>query len=439
MLTPNENRELTRRERDAGLVRLDSSPATLTIESTSICNLRCVMCPHAIDGVNRPKHMSEDLIARLAAPLAAAHDIQLHGIGEPLASPAFWRALESEALHPDCIVNVNTNLTLLNDRRLALLVGSKADLRLNVSVDAATSKTYERIRGAEFEELLTNIRRLVAARADRPRPMIYINMTLMRENIEEAPRFVELAHALGVDGVCLWQLNHWPDDVMDWYKITRSDWHFDYAKQGLWNFPELSNVKLREAQQRAHDLGLPLMLDGFKDVFFEVPPADATPQTAVEPAVMVPAAVAPAVEVSTTVVATAAPAPHPTIETVKDCRAPWEWGLVSTNGDVRPCCFASAAIGNLDDGSFREIWNSEAAQQLRQDILADTVNRVCRNASCKYVQNMAQAADAQSPARRLRKNARSNLRRLARPVWRRLPMQYRRRILDFLTTITARR
>ena len=186
---------------------LDNLPTRLTIKTTAICNLRCVMCPHSIDAVQRPNHMPLEILERLVEPMANAERAQLHGIGEPLASPALWRAVENNYFSAEAALTINTNLTLLNARRLKKPLEMKAKLTLNVSLDAATPRTYRRIRGGKMEEVLANIRRLLAERRDPEHPAIWINMTLMRENIGEAPAFVELGKALGVDAVCFWHLN----------------------------------------------------------------------------------------------------------------------------------------------------------------------------------------------------------------------------------------
>jgi len=73
--------------------------------------------------------------------------------------------------------------------------------------------------------------------------------------------------------------------------------------------------------------------------------------------------------------------------TVQDCKAAWEWALISTDGNVRPCCYAGESVGNLAEQSFEEIWNGPGMASLRQDLLAGRVNRVCRDAACKYVQH----------------------------------------------------
>ena len=108
MRTPKENTALMVREYAAGKLLVANFPTRITIESTSICNLRCVMCPHGIDAVDRPRHMPEPILASLAEASAVASWAQLHGIGEPLASPVFCWALESDAFHPDAQLNVNT-------------------------------------------------------------------------------------------------------------------------------------------------------------------------------------------------------------------------------------------------------------------------------------------------------------------------------------------
>jgi MoaA/NifB/PqqE/SkfB family radical SAM enzyme len=386
MRTPEENAVLMREEHAAGKLVVANLPSHLTIESTSMCNLRCVMCPQGIDAVHRPRHMPEQIMDTLADAIAVVRDAQLHGIGEPLASPVFWRALESHAFHPDAQLSVNTNLTLLNDRRIAILTGVRAKLTLNVSLDAATERTYRRIRGAEFDEVTRNIARLRAARGDRGNPAITMNMTLMRENIEEAPAFVELAHRLKADGVCLWQLNQWPRRYMARYKIDRDGWHFDYAEQGLWNYPELSDRCMRAAVRRGEELGIPVYLDSSKDSFFDnsdVVPAE-TALTAIAPATENAAAVT-----SAPVENTAPPAKEgpPAVETIKNCRFPWERAMITSDGEVRPCCYATGTVGSLNESSFAEIWNGKKMRDLRRDVMADRINSACHNAACKYVRN----------------------------------------------------
>jgi MoaA/NifB/PqqE/SkfB family radical SAM enzyme len=192
-------------------------------------------------------------------------------------------------------------------------------------------------------------------------------MTLMRENIEEAVAFVELARRLGVDGVFFYQMNHQPAERMEKYKIDRAGWHFDYTSQGLWNFKELSNRCLNEAIARANELGMPLFPEGLAGLFFDDVP---------EP----PVAAAPAIGEEPAVEAFAGPAQA--APTLRDCRAPWEWSVIATNGEVLPCCFGAPPVGNLHDTSFEEIWNGEEMQALRQAISENRMPKACEKGVC---------------------------------------------------------
>jgi organic radical activating enzyme len=268
LIDPKLNDALAMAEYRAGVLEVSSSPRMLTLETSSRCNLRCVMCPQAINAVNRPKYMEEDLVEALERFILQARSIQLHGIGEPLVSPAFWSILK--CLPHNCESSINTNLTVLDERRLNDLIHSNLKI-VNVSLDAARPETYQKIRGHSFDEVIGNIRRLVEARRARRQkfPLLHMNMTLMRSNVEEVLEFIDLAVELGADHIRLWHLNRWPDTEMQRYIIERDGWVFDYQKEGLWNFPALSNDWLRKAEGLARQRGITLGLGMNTPVYFD--------------------------------------------------------------------------------------------------------------------------------------------------------------------------
>ncbi len=272
LIEPKQNWALALAEYEAGVLEVRSTPHMLTLETSSRCNLRCVMCPQAINAVDRPKHMDTHLMASLERFIRQSVSMQLHGIGEPLASPAFWDSLKF--IPEGCESSINTNLTVLDDRRLEKLVASQLKI-VNVSLDAARPETYQKIRGFSFEEVIGNIRRFVEARrvSGKKFPLLYLNMTLMRSNIEEVLEFIDLAAGLGADSIYFWHLNRWPDAEMQRYMVERDGWLFDYKKEGLWNFPELSNEYLHKAEALASQKGIPLRLDENKQVYFNEPEA----------------------------------------------------------------------------------------------------------------------------------------------------------------------
>jgi Tfp pilus assembly protein PilF len=245
---------------------LAQGPQALTLESSSVCNLRCVMCPQGRGLVHRPRHFPAALVDKLASYLPGVTFVQLHGIGEPLHSPAFWRFLDTLTTPEGAHIEVNSNMTVLTDDQIGKLLGSRLSL-INVSLDAATPETYARIRGYDLNKVISNIRRFMSRRKAEgyAKPALFLNMTLMRENIEELEGFVELGHNLGVDGLQLWHMNAGED-----YRLTKKDgWTFDYQQQRLSNYPRLSNEKIRAALARAERLGTTFKLNPSKTLFFE--------------------------------------------------------------------------------------------------------------------------------------------------------------------------
>lgn len=258
----------TERRTGLAIYRADLNLDMLTLESTSVCNLRCVMCPHAIGEVKRPKHFPVELLDRLWPVVESANSLQLHGIGEPLHSPAFWRLLRR--LGPDAkphSISTNTNLTVLSDEQIEDLLDSSIS-EVMISLDAATPETYRDIRGFDLEQVLDNIRRLVARRLERrqERPALVINMTVMEHNIRELPDFVRLAKKLRVDAVSFWHLNHFPNYQLE----SRTGWSFDYHQQMLVNHKRLANECISEAYRVAESLAVLIRAPKTKTILFDL-------------------------------------------------------------------------------------------------------------------------------------------------------------------------
>ncbi len=181
LVSPDVNEALAKAEFAAGLTTVRSTPVILSLETTSACNLRCVMCAHAYGEVHRPKHLDDGLVSKLKHLLKRANHIQLHGIGEPTNSPAFWRLLGD--LPPPqqiCDSSINTNFAVIDEERLSKLLDSNLKV-INVSLDAGTEATYQKIRGFSFNVVVGNIERLLTGRRARGQafPLVYMNMTLM--------------------------------------------------------------------------------------------------------------------------------------------------------------------------------------------------------------------------------------------------------------------
>jgi len=222
-------------------------PRRVSIEITTRCNLACVMCAHGA-----PSEIS-NWLAKRDAPDAMVKQILEHidelemlhptGTGEPLLSQGFWDIAERLRGRKSPQLIFNTNCTLLTQENVEKL----ADLplaRVNLSLDAATPETYKKIRGASFDKVTRGISRLVE-RIEKVAPQkkitLAMSMVLMRENIEEAPRFVELASQLGVPNVYFEHLL-WQDvGAAQGWNAVRDGFVFNYQRQMLGDTPEYAD------------------------------------------------------------------------------------------------------------------------------------------------------------------------------------------------------
>lgn len=189
----------------AGLVTLDALPSKVTFQTTDACNLACPHCQ--IPAQRKEASMPETMLDRLAATLLPDL-IELHptNVGEPFAWRHFRRLCDLMAEY-GVVLDLTTNGTLLDPARIEWIAPIARDVK--VSFDGATAATFERFRaGASFEAVCASVRALVARlrRVRVRRPTVALQMTLMRDNVDELPALVRLAHALGADRVKAYHL-----------------------------------------------------------------------------------------------------------------------------------------------------------------------------------------------------------------------------------------
>lgn len=256
--SPLDNAALGFVEYSQGRTCLRARPVTLVLAVSTICNLRCVMCPHGMNLVEDPQHMALALVEQVGDYLRTASRLLVSGLGEPTGSPAFWDILDRARGRDDLWIHANSNGHLMTAARAEKLLDSGLS-EISFSLDAATAGTYARIRGGDFSRALHGISLLVQARRarGRPTPDICINLTLMRENVTEVAAFVRLAQELEVDGVILTQLFVFGDRP-DWKVARPGGWTFVYSEQMPTRFPEETGRQLQLADACSREIGMPI-------------------------------------------------------------------------------------------------------------------------------------------------------------------------------------
>ena len=401
---------------EAKVVVMKAGPVSLTIESTTYCNIKCVMCPQALADFEQ-QHLDEKLLEKLTTYIQAAKRSQLHGIGEVMVSRTFWSALDTIThTHTGTpFLSINTNALLLNEKNAARLLASKIS-ELNVSFDATTADTYQKIRGGDFNKLLNNVRGFMRAReaAGRHDLRVVMNMTLMRANIEELPDFIRMAKELGADEVQYWRMNDGDFYHAQKWVVQKGDWRFSYLDELPMYYPNLFNSTIREALRVGEEIGMSIckytsdsaMVDGEGTVEdrhydpYRVEPANPLQIVTLEPPAAAPQCVqeaAPAAnqtaaedaQAKTYRVDGATPSQRPKSEMIRACNAPWHWMMVRKDGGCAPCCHM-LPIGNLNQETPEEFWNGPAMQEIRSAIAVGEVSRYCAGASCPYVRDVVQ-------------------------------------------------
>lgn len=262
------NKALWQDEFARGVTVVQSRPAWITMDTGSVCNLRCVQCPREHPENHFVEHETVPVIAdRVIEVLPTLERLTLYGLGEPLLSDLFWTLIASEGVRDIPSIDINTNGTLLSPRNVDRLLDSHLNF-LKISVDGATQETYRRVRGGNLDKVLTGIKRLTDRRRERGRSdfRIWLVMTIMMENIRELPLMAEKAVELGVDMLWVQHLLMRSDGSQDRWRSNHNGWDFVYNDQHLSNAPELSDAMVDEAKSIMENAGL--QFEGDADLWF---------------------------------------------------------------------------------------------------------------------------------------------------------------------------
>lgn len=309
-------------------------PSAVGIDVSDACNIACAVCSREIDWDKRDTAiLSLDRFRRLYDPIRPVY-LSLSGYGETLLNKHV-PAMISHAVAGGSRVTLVTNGTLLDgDRADALIEAGLA--RLKVSIDAADPEVYARVRaGADLDRVLGNVERLLLMRDAnrRPNPKVELQFTIFRDNVDQVEKLVELCHRRFTT-------------VEPYFHVM-----FTYGEQAAFvdkTLPAGSDAvqTLRRAAELARRYRY----------------------------IRTASSLDTAVSQLTTDLSSA------------PCYIPWYSCILSTDGDVYPCCYHTirgTKVGNAFETPFAEIWNGPAMRAFRAGLKARRCDdRVC--ATCRY-------------------------------------------------------
>ena len=314
-----------------------AQPELLTIEPTTICNIKCTMCGATYWNNPERGHLSYDNFVKVVSQFYHLKLLHFSGIGEPLTNPEMTGIIRFGASMA-ASVGLNTNATLLSAGVSRDLCESGLEF-LCASVDGATAKTYENIRkGAKFEAVLDNLRTLqeIKRKLGKHRPELIIRAVLMKSNLEEMPKLVSLSSELGATALNIERVMY-SDPVKSFFHIPESlEDENTYRPELIRRTAEI----LEECSATAQEKNLNLRL----------PPAKV----------------------------------DPLYRTPFRCPLVWTSPFVTRQGFLMPCCSlvepreTAVNMGNLLETPFSRIWNSPKYRAFRESILSDNPYPKCR-------------------------------------------------------------
>jgi MoaA/NifB/PqqE/SkfB family radical SAM enzyme len=141
-----------------GTTELPYGPIKLHVEPTSLCNLRCIMCPQSLDEVQMSDtgFMDMDLYRSIIDQArGSVREINLFFRGESFLHKRIFemvRICEEAGI----VAHISTNATMLTEDYIRQLLDSGLS-KLTISFDAGQKELYEKMRkGAKFERTLRN-------------------------------------------------------------------------------------------------------------------------------------------------------------------------------------------------------------------------------------------------------------------------------------------
>ena len=182
--------------------RLCGKPYILIIDATSVCNLRCALCPTGQGQVKRsPSRMDFDDFRRVTDCLADyLYEVSLHNWGEPFLHPKLFDMVEY-ASSRNIGTSISSNLNVLADEQLERIFSSGLEY-LVVSLDGTTQESYGKYRVKGNLKLVKEHLSAIVARKKQLKsclPVIEWQFIVMRHNVYEAEAASEMAEDIGVD------------------------------------------------------------------------------------------------------------------------------------------------------------------------------------------------------------------------------------------------
>jgi len=194
----------------AGRERTSRWPDIVQIESTNLCNAKCVFCPrdemHRRQGV-----MDMDLFKKVVdecAALGITH-VRVHNYGEPFLDKQLVEKVRYAKEKGIAEVGMISNGSLIDEPIAQGMIDAGLDA-INISVDASGKEVFESTRlNLDYDVVIRNIETLVRLRkaSGRVRPKLILSFVRQNNSADEH-EFIEHWRTIA-DKVHITDLHNW--------------------------------------------------------------------------------------------------------------------------------------------------------------------------------------------------------------------------------------
>jgi radical SAM protein with 4Fe4S-binding SPASM domain len=193
-----------------GRDRAPRMPEIVQIESTNICNAKCVFCPR--DEMHRRQGiMSVELFRKIVdecAELGITH-VRMHNYGEAFIDRKLVEKVKYAKEKGISEVGLISNGSLISEPVARGMIDAGLDA-INISVDASGKAVFEATRiGLKYDKVIANIERLVRLRAEsgKRRPKLILSFVRQNNSADEQA-FIEHWRTIA-DKIHVTDLHNW--------------------------------------------------------------------------------------------------------------------------------------------------------------------------------------------------------------------------------------
>ncbi len=303
-------------------------PGKLQIESTDLCNARCIMCSHAYSQGIGTNLFESNLIQQLQDEFPYVREVVIHGNGEPFLKKEIITYLRQLAQYDIKFIS-STNLSVISDELLEMFENHFTEL--NVSCDGHTKELYESIRcGLDFDHFVSNVKKVREACKSLN---MKLDVVVMRQNIPYLEDIVSFAAELGFNEVVFNML------CVDEKNDNLNDSPLLYADEYRKNI-----LKAKECGKKC----------GIRVTGFDIGISNGEEKNR------------------------NCHTDEHIVENTGICDWLVESPYINLRGQVGICCINQMVImGNLTDDSFENIWNGEPYQEIRSRFYKCEIPDIC--------------------------------------------------------------